>query len=162
MTDAILPMLWHLTPEQVAAGSGAAQGIPVTPEIRIHDESNVFGIVALTDHSLVVSHHADGLLYRIDLDGHGGRTIVPITGTVVPLATGLALDGNRLVVADVTGLSVVALGDDSASATLVEKIRDPSFRSAVSVAVAGDRFLVANYADQGPPPDTVSSVPARR
>jgi hypothetical protein len=30
------------------------------------------------------------------------------------------------------------------------------------VAVADDRYLVANLADQGPPPDTVSSVPARQ
>ena len=88
VTDAILPMLWHLTPDQVAAGSGTAQGIPVTPEISIHGDFNLTGIVALTDHRLIVSHHADGLLYRIDLDANGGRTIAPITGTVVPLAAG--------------------------------------------------------------------------
>jgi len=161
-TDAILPMLWHLTPDQVAAGSGTAQGIPVTPEIPIHGDFNLTGIVALTDHRLIVSHHADGLLYRIDLADGGGRTIVPVTGTSVPLAAGLALDGNRLVVADGKGLSVLTLGDDAGSATLVGQIRDPSFRNAVAVAVAGDRYLVANFADQGPPPDTVSSVPARR
>ncbi len=161
-TDAILPMLWHLTPDQVAAGSGTAQGIPVTPEIPIHGTFNLTGIVALTDSRLIVSHHADGLLYRIDLDANGGRTIAPITGIVVPLATGLALDGNRLVVADGKGLSVLTLGDDAGSATLVGQIRDPSFRNAVAVAVAGDRYLVANFADQGPPPDTVSSVPAIR
>lgn len=162
VTDAILPMLWHLTPAQVAAGSGTAQGIPVTPEISIHGDFNLTGIVALTDHRLIVSHHADGLLYRIDLDANGGRTIAPVTGTVVPLAAGLALDGNQLVVADGKGLSVLTLGDDAGSATLVGQIRDPSFRNAVAVAVTGDRYLVANFADQGPPPDTVSSVPAIR
>ena len=75
---------------------------------------------------------------------------------------GLALDGNRLVVNDGKGLSVLTLGDDAGSSTLVGQIRDPSFRNAVAVAVAGDRYLVANFADQGPPPDTVSSVPAQR
>jgi hypothetical protein len=159
-TDAILPMLWHLTPGQVAAGSGTAQGIPVTPEISIHGDFNLTGIVALTDHRLIVSHHADGLLYRIDLADGGGRTIVPITGTSVPLAAGTALDGNRLVVADGKGLSVLTLGDDAGSSTLVEQIRDPSFHDTVAVTVADGRYLVANYATQTP--DTVSSVPVRR
>ena len=136
-----------------------------------------------------VSTHNDGSIYRGELDSPitpiflhgqpgqeadgirvvggriyigGGRTIVPITGATVPLATGMALDGNRLVIADDAGLSVVELGDDAGDATLVEQIRDPSFRSTAAVAVAGDRYLVANLADQGPPPDTVSSVPARR
>ena len=60
VTDAILPMLWHHTPDQVAAGSGTARGIPVTAEISIHGDYNLTGIVALTDHRLVVGHHADG------------------------------------------------------------------------------------------------------
>ena len=78
----------------------------------------------------------------------------------VPLNGGMALDGNRLLVADATGLAAVALGDDAGSATLVEQIRDPSFHDTASVTVADGRYLVANYATQTP--DTVSSVPARR
>ena len=46
---------------------------------------------------------------------------MPITGTAVPLAAGIALDGNRLVVADDAGLSVVELSDDAGHATLVER-----------------------------------------
>lgn len=161
VTDCIR-VLWHLTPEQVAAGSGAPEAIPVTPEIPVHNIGNLNGIVALTDRRLIVSNYTGGLLYRIDLGDTGGRTIVPVTGATVPLATGMALDGNRLVIADDAGLSVVELGDDAGHATLVEQIRDPSFRSTAAVAVAGDRYLVANLADQSPPPDTISSVPARR
>ena len=160
VTDAILPMLWHLTPDQVAAGSGTAQGIPVTPEVSLHGDSNLNGVVALTDRRLIVGNRTDGKLYRIDLDGTGGRTILPITGVTVPLNCGMALDGNRLLVADATGLAAVALGDDAGSATLVEQIRDPSFHDTASVTVADGRYLVANYATQTP--DTVSSVPARR
>lgn len=162
VTDGVRPVLWHLTPEQVAAGHGAPAGIPVTPEIPIHGYDNLNGIVAPTDHRLIVGHRADGTLYRIDLDGAGGRTIVPITRVTVPTSGGMALDGNRLVIADSAGLTVVELSDDAGHATLVEQIRDPSFRDTVAVAVADDRYLVANLADQGPPPDTVSSVPARR
>jgi hypothetical protein len=160
VTDGMLPVLWHLTPDQVAAGSGTLQGVP--PEIPIQGDDNLNGIVALTDRRLIVGNRADGRLYRIDLDDTGGRTIVPITGVTVPLNGGMALDGNRLVIADDAGLSVVALDADAGRATLVEQIRDPSFRSTISVAVADDRYLVANLGDQGPPPDTVSSVPARR
>jgi hypothetical protein len=31
VTDGIRPVLWHLTPQQVAAGSGTATGLPVDP-----------------------------------------------------------------------------------------------------------------------------------
>jgi hypothetical protein len=161
VTDGVRPVLWHLTPEQVVAGTGVPEAIPLTPEISADGACNLNGIVALTDRRLIVGNYADGLLYRIDLGDTGGRTIVPITGVTVPLAAGMALDGNRLVIADDAGLSVVELSDDAGHATLVEQIRDPSFRSTAAVAVADDRYLVANLADQGPPPDTVSSVPAR-
>ena len=162
VTDGVRPVLWRLTPEQVAAGHGTPEAIPVTPEIAVHGYDNLNGIVAMSDRRLIVGHRADGLLYRIDLDATGGRTIVPITGTTVPLSAGMALDGNRLVVADAAGVAVVALDDDARHATLVEQIRDPSFRNTVAVAVADDRYLVVNFADEGPPPDTVTSVPARR
>jgi hypothetical protein len=32
-TDALRPVLWHLTPQQVAAGSGTPTTLPVGPEI---------------------------------------------------------------------------------------------------------------------------------
>jgi len=160
VTDAMLPMLWHLTPEQIATGSGAAQGISVTPEIPIHGDTNLFGIVALSDHRLVVGHRADGQLYRIDLDDTGGRTIVPITGATVPLNGGMALDGDRLVVADEKGVAVLALDDDAGTAALVQQIDDRSIREPASVTVADGRYLVVGFAKQAP--DTVTSLPARR
>jgi hypothetical protein len=162
VTDGVRPVLWHLTPEQIAAGTGTPEAVVVTPEVPMHSSCNLNGIVALTDRRLIVGDYTDGLLYRVDLSGRGERTIVPITGVTVPLASGMALDGDRLVIADDAGLSIIELSDDAAHATLVEQIRGPSFRSTAAVAVAGDRYLVANLADQGPPPDTVSSVPARR
>jgi sugar lactone lactonase YvrE len=166
VTDGVRPVLWHLTPQQVDAGSGTPEAIPVTPEISMHGSCNLNGIVALTDRRLIVANFANGSLYRVDLDEAGGRAIVPITGVTVPLAAGMALDEDRLVVADDAGLSVVALGDDVASAMLVEQIRDPSFRDTAAVALADDRYLVVNL-DQSSShktpgqPDTVSSVPAR-
>ena len=162
VTDALRPVLWHLSPEQVAAGSGTPAAIPLSPEIPyIRTPDNVEGIVALTDTRLVVVKYADGTLYRIDLDGQApeGRTITPITGATVRLGARMTLDSGRLVVADEEGVSVVELDDGAASGSVVAQIRDPSFRDATSVTRVDDRYLVVNAAWNGSPPYTVSSVP---
>ena len=94
----------------------------------------------------MVVKFADGALYRIDLDPQApqGRTITPITGATVPLGSQMILDGKRLVVPDENGLSVIELSDDAATATVVTRLRDPSFRDATAVARVGDRYLVVN------------------
>ena len=61
---------------------------------------------------------------------------MPITGATVPINGGMALDGDRLLVADEAGVAVLALGDDASTATLVEQIRTPSVREPASVTVA--------------------------
>ena len=163
VTDAQRPALWHLTPEQVAAGEGAPTSIPLSPEIPyIAGCDNVQGVVALSDTRLVVVNFFDGTLYRIDLDPRApqGRTITPIADATVPLGSRMILDGSRLVVADENGLSVVELDADAARGTVVTRLRDPSFRDATAVARVGDRYLVVNAAWNEPPPYTISSVPA--
>ena len=112
VTDAFRPVLWHLTADQVAVGSGTPAAVPLRPEIPyISSPDNVEGVVALSETRLVVVKYADGALYRIDLDPQApqGRTITPITGATVPLGSRMILDGKRLVVADENGLSVVEL-----------------------------------------------------
>jgi hypothetical protein len=162
VTDAVRPVLWHLTREQVAGGSGTPTSIPLAPEVRhISSPDNVEGIVALSATRFVVVDYADGTLYRIDLDPAvpNGRTITPITGAAVPLGSGMVLDGRRVVVADENGLSVVELSDDASSAMLVTRLRDPSFHDATAVTRVGDRYLVVNAGWNDPPPFTISSVP---
>jgi hypothetical protein len=162
LTDAVRPMLWHLTADQVAAGSGTPASVPLTPEIPyISSPDNVEGVVSLSATRLAVVKYADGTLYRIDLDPQApqGRTITPITGATVPLGSQMILDGKRLIVPDENGLSVVELADDAASATVVTRLREPSFRDATGVARVGDRYLVVNARWNDPPPDTISSVP---
>jgi DNA-binding beta-propeller fold protein YncE len=162
VTDAVRPVLWHLTPDQVAAGSGTPAALPLGPEIPyVCCPDNVQGVVALSETRLVVVKFADGTLYRIDLDPQApqGRTITPITGATVPLGSRMILDGKRLVVADENGLSVVELSDDASSGTVVTRLRDPSFRDTTAVARVGDRYLVVNAAWNLPPPYTISSVP---
>jgi len=162
VTDAFRPVLWHLTADQIAVGSGTPTALPLGPEIPyIGSPDNVEGVVALSATRLLVVKYADGALYRIDLDPQApqGRTITPITGATVPLGSQMILDGKRLVVPDENGLSVVELADDAASGTVVTRLRDPLFRDATAVARVGDRYLVVNAAWNLPPPYTISSVP---
>jgi hypothetical protein len=162
-TDALRPVLWHLTPQQVAAGSGTPTALPVGPEITFTpDPYNLNGIVAVSDQRLLVDNFESGALYRIELDPHAprGRTITLISGATVRESTGMLLDGHRLVVADFHGLSIVNLSDDAQHATALAPIRDPSFHEPVAVAHAAGRYLVTNHAAQDSQPYTVSSVPA--
>lgn len=163
VTDMVRPVLWHLSPEQVATGSGTATAVSLTPEIpHVRSPDNLEGVVALSDTRLVAVKFADGTLYRIDLDPQApeGRTITPIAGASVPLGSGMTLDGDRLVIADEVGVAVVELADDATRGTVVARLRDPSFRDTSGVARVDDRYLVVNAAWNHPPPYTVSSVPA--
>ena len=161
--DMVRPSLWHLTPEQVASGTGTATAVPLTPEIpHVRGPDNLEGIVALSDTRLVAVKFADGTLYRIDLDPQAaeGRTITPIAGATVPLGSGMTRDGGRLLIADEIGVAVVELDDEATNGTVVTRLRDPSFRDTAGVARVDDRYLVVNAAWNHPPPYTVSSVPA--
>ena len=162
VTDAVRPVLWHLTPDQVAAGTGTPTSIPLSPEIPyVNGPDNLEGVVALSDTRLVVVRYFDGTLYRIDLDPQApqGRTITPIADATVRLGSKMILDGNRLVVPDEDGLSVVELDADATRGTVVTRMRSPSFHDATGVARVGDRYLVVNAGWNDPPPYTISSVP---
>ena len=136
-TDGTRPVLWHLTPQQVAHGSGTPTALPVTPEIAYSPSpNNLTGIVAMTNQRLLVVNEGDGTLYRIDLDSHAprGRTITPIGGATVRQGESMLLDGHRLVVADFHGLSIMNLSDDAQHATADTPIRDPAFHETFSAA----------------------------
>jgi hypothetical protein len=142
-TDGTRPLLWHLTPQQVAAGSGTPTALPVTPEVTYsHSPNNLTGIVAMTNQRLLVVNEGDGALYRIDLDPHAprGRTITRINGTTVRQGESMLLDGHRLVVADFHGLSIVNLSDDAQHATAGTPIHDPAFHETFSAAHVADRY----------------------
>ena len=162
VTDAVRPMLWHLTPDQVAAGTGTPTSIPLSPEIPyVNGPDNLEGVVALSETRLVVVKYFDGTLYRIDLDPQApqGRTITPIADATVRLGSKMILDGNRLVVPDEDGLSVVELDAEATRGTVITRLRAPSFHDATGVARVGDRYLVVNAGWNDPPPYTISSVP---
>jgi hypothetical protein len=162
VTDAVRPVLWHLTPDQVTAGTGTPTAIPLSPEIPyVNGPDNLEGVVALSETRLVVVKYFDGALYRIDLDPQApqGRTITPIADATARLGSKMILDGNRLVVPDEDGLSVVELDAEATRGTVITQMRNPSFHDATGVARVGDRYLVVNAGWNDPPPYTISSVP---
>ena len=163
-SDRVRPVLWHLTPQQITAGNGTPTALPVTPEVPYSpSNSNLTGLVALTNQRLVVVSEGDGALYRIDLDPHAphGRTITQISGASVRQGESMLLDGHRLVVADFHGLSLINLSDDAQHATTATPIRDPAFHETFSAARVADHYLtVSSATEDGRPPYTVLSVPA--
>ena len=164
-TDRTRPVLWHLTAQQVAEGSGSPTALPVTPEIAFTPSPhNLTGIVAVSDRRLLVVNESDGALYRIDLDPQAprGRTITRVEGATVRQGEGMTLDGHRLVLADFHGLSIVDLSDDAGRAIAVTKVRDPAFNGALSVARVADRYVAVNSSTGDGQPYVLVSVPVAR
>jgi sugar lactone lactonase YvrE len=119
VTDSVRPMLWHLTPDQVKAGSGNPTPPAMTPEIEYKSDTNLNGIVALDAHRLLAVRTLDGRLFRIDLDPQApqARTITPVPGPEIRGADRLLIDGNRLVVVSFAGLTLLTLDVDTRTAT---------------------------------------------
>ncbi len=150
-TDSFRPVLWHITPEQVEAGGGEPEAIPLAPEIE-YDLTpftfNLNGIVALDGgRRLVVVQSNTGNLFRIDMDEEapGGREIRQIDVEPV-FGDGLLLDNGRLVAvtAEPVGLAFIKLHEQAESGVVLERITDPTFRTASTVARARNFYLVVN------------------
>jgi hypothetical protein len=71
----------------------------------------------------------------------------------------MALDGNRLVVADFHGLSIVDLTDDAGRATTVTPVRDPAFNGVFSAVRVADRYVAVNSNTGDGQPYVLVSVP---
>ena len=166
VTDSFRPYLWHTTAEQVEAGGGVPQAIPVDPEITYDPFTfNLNGIVSLEGgQRLIVGHSGTGELFRIDLDADAplGRTIQRID--VEPLfSDGLLLDKGQLVVVTfypAPTLTFVKLDANAESGVVVGQLTHPSITDPSTVARARNSYLVVN-ADflTSTPPFTVTALP---
>jgi sugar lactone lactonase YvrE len=167
VTDSFRPTLWHVTPEQVEAGSGTPQALDVSGGIEfVAGQFNLNGIVSKGARRLVVVNSFTGKLFRIDLNDAGDaiEQIDEIEGVNLK-GDGMILDRGRLVV--VTGnpaqLNFVKLRDGASRAELrgtqtSDKLHGPS-----TVARAKNLYLVVNadFARSASPPFTVAGLPAR-
>ena len=101
VTDSFRPTLWHVTREQVAAGSGTPQGIDLgEPIVFEPGEFNLNGIVAKSSRKLIVVDSNSGMLFRLKLnhDGDDIDEIDEIEGATVDGGDGMLLDRGKLVV----------------------------------------------------------------
>ena len=168
VTDSFRPILWHVTGEQVRAGSGTPQeldvkAIPYEPPRAF----NVNGIVAMGARKLVVVDSNSGKLFRIKLSGDRAsiREIDEIEGATVPGGDGMLLDRGRLVVVQggaAPQLSFLKLRGGARRARLESVRKSDKLRGSSTVDRAKGLYLVVN-ADfaTSQKPFTVAGLPRR-
>ncbi len=161
VTDSFRPMLWHLTPAMVKAGTGTPASIDVGPEIAYTTgQFNLNGIVARRGgRELIVVHSFAKSLFRIDLE----PAVRKITKIDAPLLAGdgLLIDRGKLlvVVGSTASVSVLKLSRDDSRAREVKVLTDASLRGPSTIARAKGRYLVVNAAFGQPTPYTLSALP---
>jgi hypothetical protein len=165
VTDSVRPKLWHVTREQVAAGTGTPQGLDVSA-IPYDAGFNVNGIVAKSARKLIVVDSNSGKLFRIKLGENGDSvdSIDEITGATVPGGDGLLLDKGRLVVVqgDPAQLSFLKLRKDARRAKLERTQTSDKLRGPSTVDRAKGLYLVVNADfDTSTKPFTVAGLPRK-
>ncbi len=161
VTDSFRPFLWKVTAEQVAAGGGTPEAIPLAPEIPFGGGFALNGIVAFNGgRELIVVHSGLGTLYRINFTDDG-RSITLIDAPPVP-GDGLLVDQGMLiaVLGDTAELAFLDLNADHTSAVLLGTRTDPTFQRPSTLARAHNLYLVVN-ADftTSTPPFTLTGLP---
>jgi hypothetical protein len=164
VTDSFRPVLWHVTAEQVDAGSGTPQALDVSEIPFESGQFNLNGIVSRGSRRLVVVDTNSGKLFRIELgsDLSSIRAIDEIPGATVLGGDGLLLDRGRLVVVQGSPaqLSFLKLRAGARQATqqgtrTSDKLRGPS-----TVDRADGLYLVVNADfETSKRPFTVAGLP---
>jgi sugar lactone lactonase YvrE len=168
VTDSFRPKLWHVTAEQVRAGSGTPQALDVSAiPYEGGGEFNLNGIVAKGGRRLVVVDTNSGKLFRIELssDRASIRAIDEVEGATVPGGDGMLLDRGRLVVVQGGAspqLSFLKLRGGARRATLEDTRTSDKLRGPSTVDRANGLYLVVN-ADfaTSQKPFTVAGLPRR-
>jgi len=166
VTDSLRPVLWRVSGDEVDAGAGTPESIPLLPEVVHVPGFNVNGIVALKGgRELIIVNSSTGKLYRVSpTDDPLVRTIVeiPVTGGVLTNADGLVLRGRTLFAVRNAEeiISEVRLTRDASEGVVLSETTDPTFKTPTTADVARDRLLVVNseFFETDGPPYTVSSI----
>jgi Cu-Zn family superoxide dismutase len=168
VTDSQRPTLWHVTRDQVKAGSGTPQALDVSATEYTAGQFNLNGIVAKRPDRLVVVNSFSGKLFRIDLndDGDAIDEIDEIEGVTLKGGDGMIFDRGKLVV--VTGnpaqLNFVKLEDGASRAELRDTQTSDKLHGPSTVTRAKNLYLVVNadFARSASPPFTVAGLPRGR
>jgi sugar lactone lactonase YvrE len=170
-TDSSRPVIYHLSAEEVAAGTPApkpidpADVIATSPEIPFTAGAfNLNGIVVRDsgrrDELVVVDSHT-GRLFRVKV-GRNGRRIqeLQVNGGPFPNGDGLLIDRGRLIVVQNSAdgfpngvVDFVGLRHDGRKGSLEQRQTDPSFQDPSTIARARDQYLIVNpdFATNTPP-----------
>jgi Cu-Zn family superoxide dismutase len=177
VTDSLRPTLWHVTADQVKAGTGTPQALDVSGGITFQSGFNLNGIVAKKADRLVVVQSNTGKLFRIELndDGNAIEDIDEIAGVNLPGGDGMILDRGKLVVVqgddpateDVAGDSVlnfVKLRDGATRGEVRGTQKSDKLHGSSTVARAKNLYLLVNadFARAVSPPFTVAGLPRAR
>jgi sugar lactone lactonase YvrE len=148
VTDSFRPTLWHVTAEQVRAGSGTPQALDVSSIPYEAGQFNVNGIVARGSRGLVVVDTNSGMLFRIALgeDRASIRSIDAVAGATVPGGDGMLLDNGRLVVVqgDPAQLTFLKLRSGARRAAFQRTQTSDALRGPSTVDRARGLYLVVN------------------
>lgn len=149
VTDSTRPTLWHVTADQVRAGSGTPQALDISGGIPYQTGFNLNGIVANSNRKLVVVQSNTGKLFRIKLESHGTAIdeINEVRGVSVPGGDGMLLDDGRLIVVQggpPAQLSFIKLHDGARSGELKTTRTSVLLKGPSTIARARDTYLVVN------------------
>jgi DNA-binding beta-propeller fold protein YncE len=146
VTDSFRPILWHVTAEQVRAGSGTPQALDVSEIPYEAGQFNVNGIVRASARGLIVVDSNSGKLFTIRLGKHRSsiRSIDEIEGVTVTGGDGLLRDHGRLVVVQGTPAQLAFVKLHGGAATLEDTRTTDKLRGPSTVARARGLYLVVN------------------
>jgi Cu-Zn family superoxide dismutase len=168
VTDSTRPTLWHVTADQVRAGSGAPQALDISGGIPYQAGFNLNGIVAKSSKKLVVVQSNTGKLFRIKLESKGSAIdeIDEVQGVSVPGGDGMLLDDGKLLVVQggpPAQLTSVKLHDSARRGEIRGTRTSPLLKGPSTIARARDTYLVVN-ADfaTSTKPFTVAGLPRNR
>ena len=169
-TDSARPVIYHLSAEEIAAGTpapkpiAAGDVISTSPEIPFTAGAfNLNGIVSRDSgrrDELIVVNSNTGQLFRVKV-GKDGRRIRELTvkGGPFPGGDGLLIDRGRLIVVQGSAdgfpngvVDFIALRHDGRKGSVEERRTDASFQGPSTIARARDQYLVVN-------PDFATSTP---
>jgi streptogramin lyase len=143
----------------------AATLLPVTGDFdQTPGVANLNGIVAKSG-VLIVAQSNTGLLFRVD-PATGTATEIDLGGATLSNVDGLELHGHLLyAVRNSNQVTVVRLGSQLATGTVLGNITDPSLDVPTTATVAAGRLWVVNARfGTGPTPDTeywITQLPLR-
>jgi sugar lactone lactonase YvrE len=148
VTDSFRPTLWHVTADQVRAGSGTPQALDVSA-VGYQSGFNLNGIVAKSAKKLVAVQTNTGKLFRIKLASNGSaiESIDQVQGVSVPGGDGMLLDNGKLIVVQggpPAQLSFIKLHDGARRGELKSTRTSTLLKGPSTIARARDTYLVVN------------------